>query len=125
MSFGSQRGFAYTTDQGTVYAVRLDESNTELVNGVSPIPPSNSTAIPPDIKRRSVGLKAADGSTKTVVILTRAIFDSINIGQSFASPTVGDENAPGTSFVVTRKKPESVFRRVTSLDTGKIDGDQP
>ena len=125
MSFGSQRGFAYTDDIGTVSSIRLDESNTELINGVSTLPPAGSSAVPKDLRVRKVKLLAANQSTKTVVILTRAIFDSIDIGDTFAAPSIGEENPAGTAFVVTQKIPERIVRRVSSVDTGKIDGDQP
>ena len=125
MSFGSQRGFAYTDDDGTVSSIRLDESNTELVNGVSTLPPAGATAIPSDLRVRKVKLLAGNQSTKTVTILTRAIYDGIDIGDTFAAPSIGEENVPLTAFVVVQKIPEKIVRRVSSLDTGKIDGDQP
>lgn len=125
MSFGSQRGFAYTTDEGDVYSVRLDESNTELVNGVSTLPPAGADGLAMDIRRRFVKLTAGNGSTKKVVVLTRDIYDTITVGQTFAAPAVGEENPAATAFVVTQKYPERIFRRVSSVDTGKIDGDQP
>jgi len=127
MPFGSQRGFPYTTDDGTVYGLRLDESNTELVNtgAGSLTPPSGVDTLPSNIHRRKVRLEAANGSTKTVVVLTRTLFDGITLGQSFAAPSVGEENPAGTSFVVTQKIPERNLRAIVSLDTGKTDGDNP
>ena len=125
MSFGSQRGFAYTDDIGTVSSIRLDESNTELVNGVSTLPPAGATGVPSDLRVRKVKLLAPNLSTKTVTILTRAIYDAINIGSTFNAPVIGEENPSGTVFVVVQKTPEKAVRRVFSFDTGKLDGDQP
>lgn len=125
MSFGSQRGFAYTDDIGTVYSARLDESNTELINNSSPLPPAGAAGRPIDLRFRKVDLLAADQSTKSVVVLTRAIYDSIDIGDTFAAPAIGEENQAGAAYVVVRKTPELIRRRVTYLDTGKLDGDQP
>lgn len=125
MSFGSQRGFAYTDDIGTVYSARLDESNTEMVNEISPLPPAGAAGRPIDLQFRTVHLLAGNQSTKTVVVLTRAIYDTIDIGDTFAAPSIGEENQAGTAFVVIRKTPELIRRRVTYLDTGKLDGDQP
>lgn len=125
MAFGSQRGFQYTTDEGDAYSIRADESNIELVHTSPPSAGTNQDGIPQDIRKRFIKLEAADGSTKRIPILTRARYDAITIGEAFAAPSVGEENPAGTSFVVTQKYPERIFRRVTALDTGKIDGDQP
>jgi hypothetical protein len=127
MSFGSRRGFPYTDDEGTVWALSLDESNTELVNdgADSLIPPTGAKGLPPEIKRRYVVLKSADGGTKKIPILTRALFDGLSLGDAFGAPAIGEENPALTSFVITQKVPERVLRAVVVLDTGKNDGDQP
>lgn len=127
MSFGSRRGFPYTDDSGNVWAMSLDESNIEMVNvGADGFTvPSGANRLPPEIHRRFVKLLAADGSTKTVPVLTRAIYDAIELGQAFAAPAVGEENAAATSFIVQQKIPERILRAVVAVDTGKIDGDQP
>ena len=127
MSFGSMRPFEYSDDSGTKWALRLDESNTELINPASAgvVPAAATETLPPNVLRRKVKLVAADGSTKTVVVLTRARYDAIAIGQTFAAPAVGEENAAGTAFTVVQKIPERRVRANVSVDTGKIDGDQP
>lgn len=124
MSFGSQRSFAYTDDGGTVYAIRADESNVELVNGANaPFAPSGSTSVPKDLNLRYVILKASTGSTKTIPVLSPTTYNAIAVSQSFAAPSVGEENPAGTSFVVIQKIPERILRRPIALDTGKNDGD--
>lgn len=127
MSYGSQRGFRYEDDGGTVWALRLDESNTELINPASAgvVPNTGTRRLPPEIRRRKVKLQAADSSTKTVVVLTRARYDAIALGQTFAAPAVGEENVAGTAFTVVQKIPERVLNSVVTIDTGKTDGDQP
>lgn len=125
MSFGSQRGFAYTDDIGVEYAIRADESNIELLNAASPVPAVGTVGTPRDLRIRYVKLIAGNGSTKKVPILTVAKYNLISIGDTFAAPSIGEENPAGTAFVVQQKIPERILRRVTSLDTGKIDGDQP
>lgn len=127
MSYGSQRPFRYADDSGTIWALRLDESNTELINpaSVGVVPSSGTETLPSTTHRRKVKLEAADGSTKTVVVLTRDRFDAIVLGQSFAAPSVGEENAPATAFTVVQKIPERKLRANVAVDTGKNDGDQP
>jgi len=124
MSFGSQRGFSYTSDEGNVYNIRADESNTELINNTQvdfAIP--SATSLPRDTFARYVALRGSNGSTKKTVILTVAKYNAISIGQQFTVPTVGEENPAGTTFTVVRKVPERVLRRPVAVDTGKNDGD--
>lgn len=127
MSYGSMRNFPYTDDDGLVWAIRADESNVELCNtGADSLTvPAGTRRLPPDIQKRFIKLRAADQSTKTVPILTRALFVAITNGQTFAAPAVGDENDSGTPFVVTFRKPERYRDEAFSLDSGKEDGDNP
>lgn len=127
MSFGSKRWFPYTDDGGNVWGIFGDESNIELLNtGADSLTvPSGTRKLPQDISQRFVRLKAGDGGTKTVPILTPTIYNAIDTNQAFAAPSVGEENASGTSFVVVQKVPERILRAPTSLDTGKNDGDNP
>lgn len=127
MSYGSQRPFRYEEDSGVIWALRLDESNTELINpaSVGIVPSAGTETLPSTTERRRVKLAGQDGSTKTVVVLTRDRYDAIVIGQAFAAPAIGEENAAGTSFVVIQKIPERKLRVNVSIDTGKNDGDQP
>lgn len=127
MGYGSQRDFPYTDDDGVVHAIRADESNVEMCNtGADSLTvPAGTRRLPPDIQKRYIKLQAGDGSTKRVPILTRDLFIAITSGQSFAAPAVGEENAPATSFVVVFRKPETYIREAFSLDSGKVDGDNP
>lgn len=127
MSFGSRRWFQYTTDLGDVYAKDADESNTELVNPTAQgsTIPTGAVRLPSEFACRRVKMKSGGGSSKTVPVLTRARYDAIDLGQAFAAPSVGEENAPQTSFVVVQKIPERILRAPIPLDTGKNDGDQP
>lgn len=127
MSFGSRRGFPYTTDQGIVYGLALDESNVELVNPLAggQVAPAGAKRLPPDIHRRFIKLISADQSTKTVPILTRVNFDAISIGDTYVVAGQGDPVPTGTQMTVVQKVPERLKRSVFAVDTGKIDGDQP
>lgn len=127
MSFGSMRDFPYVDDDGVVWALKLDESNVEMVNpgANSLVPPAGTKRLPPDIKRRYIVLKGADLSTKTIPILKRVDFIAIVNGQTFASPAIGNQQPGGTAFVVTRRRPETYRNEAFSLDSGKLDGDNP
>lgn len=127
MSFGSKRWFPYVDDGGSAWGVNLDESNVEMIipasDGITV--PAGINGLPPEIKPRSIKMVAADGTSKTVVVLGRIEYDAINIGQSFAEPAVGGSSAAGTSFVVVQKIPERLKNPPIPVDTGKNDGDQP
>jgi hypothetical protein len=127
MSFGSQRWFPYTDDEGTVWGIRADESNIEMIDsaadGLSVA--VNTRRLPSDIEARKLVLRSADGGTKTIPVLSSAKFIAISTNQAFSAPTVGEENPAATSFVVVQKIPERIFRAPYSLDTGKTDGDNP
>lgn len=127
MAFGSMRDFPYTDDDGAVWAIKCDESNVEMVNAGADalVVPVGTKRLPPDINKRYIVLKSADLGTKTIPILTRAEFITISNGQAFAAPGVGEENPAATSFVVTRRRPETYSREAFSLDSGKVDGDNP
>lgn len=127
MSYGSMRNFPYTDDDGQVWAIKADESNIEMCNsGADTLTvPAGTRRLPPDIKRRFIKLVADDQTTKTVPILTRALFIAISNGQTFAAPSVGEESAATTPFVVTFRKPETYRNEAFVFDTGKVDGDNP
>ena len=126
MSFGSKRWFKYVTDAGVTYGKELDESNTELINPTAAIGQIDvgTVGLPNYIKPRRVFLSAADGSTKSVVVLRRADYDAIAIGENYTTSSVGEEN-PSVQYNVVRKTPELLRRAPNRLDTGKTDGDQP
>lgn len=124
MGYGSQRSFAYSDDSGTVYSIRADESNVELVNGTnSAFAPVGAVSPPSDLKIRYVVLRGANSSTKKVPVLSPTTYNAINISQAFSAPSVGEENPAGTEFRVVQKIPERILRRPVSIDTGKNDGD--
>jgi hypothetical protein len=125
MSFGSQRGFGYTDDQGEIYGLRADESNVELVNPSPAATPVGATALPRDMTPRRIKLVSGDGHTKLIPVLLVSTYNLISEGDTFAAPAVGEENPAATAFVVQSKIPQRVKRRVTSVDTGLTDGDQP
>ena len=115
---GSIKWFIYTTDAGTDFAVKLDESNTEAVNAGTQDYPDASTlinALPRNIKPRVCIFESADKKVvRRCVALTPTVFGGVAPGSSFVTN--------GVTVTLSRKVGEqlSVPRGV---DTGLDDGD--
>jgi len=119
---GSLKYFKYTTNGGTDYAIRMDESNgeavgnTDLVSGDLPI-----AGLPRNIKPRYALYRSADGLTTRKIPITANNVDLEDLTASFSVPpaTVG-----GTAVTVLRQSLiGEVQRPVTDIDTGQTDGD--
>lgn len=121
---GSVKWFVYTTDGGKDYAIRLDESNTEAVNGATQDYVENLSivdALPRNIKPRYVQYSNA---TRTRVIrcvcLTQTIYNAV-AGAVSTTPTIPDPIDDGTLgllAIIGEKR-----RLPVPYDTGLIDGD--
>lgn len=122
----SKRWFPYTNDDGSVYAVLRDESNTELVDATADaaVAPSGTEPLPNGIKARYVTLRNAAGQIKDCTVLTTAIYNGLSLSQAFAG-TNEDGTVAGDSWVLIRKTPEIARRQPVNFDTGLLDGDQP
>jgi hypothetical protein len=121
---GSIKWFIYTTDSGTDYAIKLDESNTEAVNGstqdfVTGL--ATKDALPRNIKPRAVYYtNAARTRTVRCVALTQSIYNGLVGG---GVPTITDPIASGTNTLgLIRAKGEQIQLPIP-LDTGLDDGD--
>lgn len=121
---GSRKWFTYTDDIGTDFAINLDESNTEAVNGANNPYPDGGTieGLPRNIKPREIFYSnAARTRTIRVVALTQTIYNGAISG---GVPTITDPVAGTGNLAISRSNGEK--RRIpTPLDTGLIDGDQP
>lgn len=121
---GSRKNFFYTDDTGQAYAISLDESNTEAINGAVGDIPDTSTAnvaLPRNIKPRELFYVSGDNArTIRCVALTPAIYSAaINGGAS----TIPDPLATGNQVLQlarVRGERRTVYRGV---DTGINDGD--
>ncbi len=126
----SRRWFRYNTDEGTVYAVNRDESNTELVNITSEsqaIIAAGTKPLPRGITPRSIQIASADGLQKKLcVILSPIQYASLQVGAGFAVG-VNDFSGIGTAqtWTIRIKSPEISRRQPYSGDTALIDGDNP
>lgn len=121
---GSRKNFFYTDDTGQAYAISLDESNTEAINGSDGDIPDTSTAtvlVPPNIKIRTL-FYATPNRERTIrcIPLTLARYNAIING---AAPTIPDPIAnDGSILNLVRARGEA--RRVfPGVDSGLTDGD--
>jgi len=121
---GSIKAFVYTDDAANDWAVRLDESNTEAVNGgtqdyVDGL--SLVNGLPRNIKMREVFYtNAARTRTIRCVALTQAIYQAVVDGS--AAQTIPDPIAGTGTLGLIRANGE---RRTlfSPADTGQTDGD--
>lgn len=116
---GSRKWFVYTTDAGTRFAIQLDESNTEEVNGSVGDYANDATdpqvSIPRNITPRQITYVSADGNIRRdIVALTQAVFA--------APPTSFVDQVSGVTIGIKISKGE-VLKRPQALDTGLTDGD--
>lgn len=122
---GSLKDFVYTADDGTNFAVNLDESNTEAINGTAG--DYDGTTVlkyrePSNLILRSAYYTSADGKrTIKCIPLTQAIYNALPT----ASPTIVDPLDPaGTATLsLARVRAERIDRLPRADDTGLDDGD--
>lgn len=123
----SMRWYPYTADNGDVYAVKRDESNTELVSSTADdkVVTAGMVPLPRGIRPRSVVVSAAiTGQQKECVLLTQAEYAALSVGDTFIG-TGNDGVAVATVYTLIRKNPELIRRQPVSFDTGINDGDNP
>ena len=116
---GSLKGFRYTADDGTTWALFADESNIEAVNtGVGGIlTPADKYKIPKNLTPRTAVFVSADGLIRReIVVLTSATFGALD-----ATSTIVDQ-VSGLTLNLKLTKGERV-QLVSLSDTGLLDGD--
>lgn len=119
---GSKKWVVYSTDTGDDFAILLDESNTEAVNGsVQDFIDGLGIvqAVPRNIKPRELFYSNAT-RTRTIrcVALSQTIYAGVLSG---GVPTITDPIGGGT-LVLIRANGERI-RLPFALDTGLDDGD--
>ncbi len=124
---GSRKDFVYTDDTGDTFAINLDESNTEAVNGTTGTLTANSAPqnyVPRNVKVREVFYSNTQ-RTRTIrcVALTPAIYSAL-LTPPFADIPDPLDSTNAAGLFLSRANGER--RRVPiARDTGLNDGDQP
>jgi hypothetical protein len=121
---GSIKWFVYTTDAGDDYAIRLDESNTEALNGgtqdfVTGL--ATKDALPRNIKPREI-FYSNNARTRRIrcVALTQAIYNGAIAGGVTSIP---DPIAGGAATLGLIAAKGEQIRLPVPFDTGLDDGD--
>lgn len=120
---GSIKAFLYTDDLNQTWAIKLDESNTEAVNGATGDLSSGvgGNALPRNVKPREVFYtNAARTRTIRCVALTPTVYQGVLEG---GVPTIPDPIAGGAAtlgFIRANGERRTLF---LPLDTGLTDGD--
>jgi hypothetical protein len=122
---GSIKDFVYTADDGTDFAIGLDESNTEAVNGATQDYVAGlgiRYRIPSNVVPRSAYYSSADGKR---VIRCVALTQTIYNGLAASVPTIVDPFDPAglATLGLVRLRPEVIKRLPKGGDTGLDDGD--
>ncbi len=122
---GSLKYFVYTTNGGSTYPIRMDESNGEAVGNTDLTDANASTltgqSLPRNITPRYALYRSADGNTTRKIPITANNVDLEDLPANFtvASPVVG-----GTDITVVRQSlVGEVQRAALPADTGLTDGD--
>lgn len=89
---GSLRGFPYTADDATSWALLRDESNVESVNGAgNPLTAAQKYKAPSNLRVRTATYANADGTIRrTVPVLTPAIFAALTPASTITDQVSGD-----------------------------------
>lgn len=122
---GSLRDFDYIDDAGNKWGVRLDESNTLLVNPSGDVGACTATQrAPKNMKLRKVKVTDITGDVKReCIVLKLATFAAITGATNYTIAST-DPNG-GTVVAPELKTPEKVRNIIKNFDTGKTDGTNP
>lgn len=121
---GSKKWFVYTADDGTDFAISLDESNTEAVNGATQDYVAGTAfkySVPKNLRPRTAVYSNTAG-TRTIrcVCLTQAIYEGVPANAtSIADPIAGGS----ATLSLVRIRPEVISPLPFAGDTGLDDGD--
>ena len=118
---GSIKDFAYTTDEGDVFYIRMDESNGEAVGNtdLAADPAGARYALPKNIKARSARYRSLDGLySRVIACSTTAI-----LAAAPATITVQDGNGGTVDLSLVGRAGEKSKWIPRAADTGIVDGD--
>lgn len=119
---GSLRGFDYVSDDGEVYRIFRDESNTEALNAGAGAPIATASLPDKYEPRYALLYQVSNPQIKRkVAVLTPETFAAILGGTDYSLAVVG---AAAQNFRVSSLIGERRLGLV-STDTGQNDGDSP
>jgi hypothetical protein len=122
---GSKRDFDYYDDAGNKWALKLDESNTLLINPSGDVGGATATArLPRNVKPRFVELIDITGIVKRKVTPLRLATYAAVVGTANYTLAATDPNA-GTVVAPTLVRGERKRDIVKNFDTGLTDGTNP
>lgn len=89
---GSLRGFPYTADDGTTWALLRDESNVEAVNGAgNPLTAAQKYKAPSNLRVRTATYANTAGTIRRKVpVLTPAIFGALTPSSTITDQVSGE-----------------------------------
>lgn len=118
---GSIKYFKYTSDAGTDYAIRMDESNGEAI-GNTDFGPTDSAIVnevPRNIEPRyAIYRNALNGYQRKIVVCSNTA-----TAATLASSLTLKTDEGDLPFSLTYYRGEAYRRIPTSIDTGLNDGD--
>lgn len=120
---GSIKWFKYTTDSGDDFAIKMDESNGELVGNPDFGPADQDSiiyALPRNVRPRAALYRSNDGTVSRRIVVCSATATVATIPTSFVVPA--QDGNPAQVLQLQRFKGEEIGR-ISSVDTGLTDGD--
>jgi len=120
---GSRKWFVYTTNAAETFALNIDESNGEAVNGATGdygAATAIQNALPRNITPRAAVYTSADGNRSIrCYVLDPTTYNTIIADQ----PTIDDPLQTGNTLTLSRLEPETLTILPIAVDTGLNDGD--
>lgn len=120
---GSIKWFIYTTDNGTNFALKADESNVEALNGSTNdfvAATAIRFALPRNVRARFAvyGNSARDRLIK-IPVLTQTIYTGVPVDKT----SITDPLDADSTLTLVRIRPEVIVNLPFGDDTGQADGD--
>lgn len=118
---GSLKNFEYTADDGTTYAVNMDESNGEAVGNADFVDASTATTfIPRNLVPRTAIYASADGRLRRTICITSNAATSATLPSTI---DVTDGLGATITLSLSLFKGETFKTIPKAADTGLDDGD--
>jgi hypothetical protein len=119
---GSLKYFKYTTQGGTNYGIKMDESNGEAIGNTDVVAADLPLIeLPRGIKPRYVIYRSADGLTTRKIPVTA---NNVDVADLPATIDVANPVAGGAAITLNRQSfIGEIQRAVIAIDTAQTDGD--